>query len=123
MSLPFFLGRRSSALHFTTSSSMLFSFQRAMVVVACLCLLLARSSAADMSVAELIQASKSGAEASRIKAIDQPGARGEKGSDALPTLMQLLSEGSAAVRAHAANALGGLGSAAKPAAAALISLA
>jgi len=76
-----------------------------------------------MSVAELIQASKSGAEASRIKAIDQLGALGEKGSDALPTLMQLLSDGSAAVRAHAANALGGLGSAAKPAAAALISLA
>src|SRR5690242_6769510 len=102
---------------------MLFSFQRAMVVVACLCLLAVRLSAADMSVADLIQASKSGSETSRIMAIDQLGALGEKASDALPTLMQLLSDGSAGIRAHAANALGGFGSAAKPAAAALISLA
>src|SRR5206468_42154 len=79
--------------------------------------------AADARVDELVQAAKSGAEASRIKAIDQLAALGEKAAEAVPNLTLLLSDGSANVRAHAAHALGSIGNAAKPAAAALTNLA
>lgn len=78
--------------------------------------------AADAKVDALVQAAKSGAEASRVKAIDQMAALGEKAADAVPSLTQLLSDPAANVRAHAAYALGMIGSAAKPAAAALANL-
>jgi HEAT repeat protein len=78
--------------------------------------------AADAKVDELIQAAKSGAEASRVKALDQLAAMGEKAADAVPSVTQLLNDASANVRAHAAHALGGIGSAAKPSASALTNL-
>ena len=73
--------------------------------------------AAEPKVAELIEAAKSTAEATRIKAIDQLAALGEKGAEAAPTLIEILGDGSAVIRAHAAHALGEMGNAAKPAAA------
>lgn len=78
--------------------------------------------AADPSVAELIQAAKSGAEPARIQALDQLGAQGEKAAEAVPALTQLLADRSAGVRAHAAHALGAIGAASKPAAPALAAM-
>jgi HEAT repeat protein len=82
-----------------------------------------QSFAADARVIELAQAAKSGAEASRIQALDQLAALGDKATDAVPNLTQLLSDQSANVRAHAAHALGKIGNGAKSAAAALTNLA
>lgn len=77
---------------------------------------------ADTSVPELIRAAGSGAEAARISAIDQLGARGEKAAEAVAGLSQLLLDGSANVRAHAVRALGQIGAPARPAAAAIANL-
>lgn len=75
--------------------------------------------AAERSVSELIQAAKAGSEADRVAAIDELAAKEDKAAPAVNELMALLSDPSAAVRAHAAHALGEIGAAAKPAAAAL----
>src|SRR5262245_37926018 len=72
--------------------------------------------AAEPSVADLIRSSKSGDETARIKALDQLAAQGQKAAEAVAPLTQLLLDPSAAVRAHAANALGAIGAPAKPAA-------
>jgi HEAT repeat protein len=102
---------------------MTLSFRSIFVLAALLSFIAAHATfAADAKVGELVQAAKSGAEASRIRAIDQLGALNEKAADAVPSLTQLLSDTSANVRAHAANALGMIGSAAKPAATALTNL-
>ena len=64
---------------------------------------------------------KSADEAVRLQAIDQLGARGAKAAEAVAPLTELLKDGSAKVRAHAACALGEIGAAAKPAVPALAS--
>jgi HEAT repeat protein len=103
---------------------MTISSRSAFVLATSLCFISLQASLAlaDAKVDELVQAAKSGAEASRIKAIDQLAALGEKAADAVPSLTQLLTDGSANIRAHAAHALGNIGSAAKPAAAPLSNL-
>jgi HEAT repeat protein len=98
------------------------SMQRAIVTLFVLSVLATQLWAADPSVNDLIQASKTGGEAARCKAIDGLAALGDKAADAVPTLTQLLSDNSANVRAHAAYALGRVGAPAKSAAAALTSL-
>src|SRR5438477_303689 len=100
---------------------MTLSFRHTIRITACCCLLGTTwpLAAAEPTIAEQIQGAKSGAEAARIKAIDQLATQGGKAADAGPTLIQLLSDPAAPIRAHAAHALGALGDAAKPAAAAL----
>jgi HEAT repeat protein len=78
--------------------------------------------AQEPSVADLVRAATSGAEAARVKALNQLAQRGEKAAEAVPALTKLLSDGSPAIRAHAAHALGGIGAPAKSAASALTSL-
>src|SRR5262245_23066716 len=103
---------------------MTLSFRSPLILAIVLCCACAHAPlvAADAKVDELVQAAKAGAEAGRIKALDQLAAMGEKAADAVPALTQLLGDSSANVRAHTAYALGGIGSAAKPAAAALTNL-
>src|SRR5262245_10691656 len=103
---------------------MTLSFRSLLVLTIVLCCVRAPEplAAADAKVDELVQAAKSGAEASRIKALDQLAAMGEKATEAVPAVTQLLSDQSANVRAHAAHTLGGIGSAAKPSASALTNL-
>ena len=100
---------------------MIFSTKSIPTFVDCILVALAplAVSAADTSVADLVKAAQSGAEAWCVKAIDQIGASGSKAVEAAPALIQMLSDQSAAVRAHAAYALGKLGEAGKPAASAL----
>jgi HEAT repeat protein len=89
----------------------------------CCVLFLARAiPGAEPPIAELIAAATSGAEPSRIKAIDELAAQGEKAAPAVGPLIKLLVDSSTNVRAHAAHALGEIGAPAKPAAAALVSL-
>src|ERR1043166_9015425 len=99
-------------------------FSRAMQLAALCCVLAAHQPllAAEPTVATLIQESKSGSEAARIKAIDELGSLGEKAAEAVPTLTQILSDSSANIRAHAANSLGLVGNSAKPAAGGLAAL-
>jgi HEAT repeat protein len=80
-------------------------------------------SAVEPTVAELTAALPGGTEESRVKAIDGLAARGEDAAEAVPALIQQLSAKSPTIRAHAAFALGRIGNAAKPAAAALTTLA
>src|SRR5262245_19293553 len=103
---------------------MTLSFRSPLILAIVLCCACAHAPlvAADAKVDELVQAAKAGSEASRIKALDQLAAMGEKAADAVPAVTQLLSDASANVRAHAAHALGGIGSAAKPSASALTNL-
>ncbi len=64
--------------------------------------------AAEPTIAELTLSAKSGAEPARVKAIDALAAQGGKAAEAVAPLTQLLSDDSAAVRAHAAHALGAI---------------
>lgn len=94
----------------------------ALFVCALFCLASATICAADPTMAELLNAAKAGAEAARVKAIDEIGARGEKAAEAVPALAAMTTDTSAAVRAHAAHALGAIGLPAKSAATALSGL-
>src|SRR4051812_16780232 len=75
--------------------------------------------AAEPNLNELQATAKAGDEPARIKAIDELASLGPKAGPAVPTLTQLVGDRSPAVRAHAAQTLGAIGEAAKPAAAAL----
>ncbi len=103
---------------------MMLSLRYTVVLAALLCVVSTQASfGADATVDQLVQAARSGAEAARVKAIDQLAAMGDKSAAAVPALTTLLADMSANVRAHAAHALGAIGNAAKPAAAALTNLA
>jgi HEAT repeat protein len=69
--------------------------------------------------APLVKAAKTGSEAQRIAAIQELAAAGPKSAEAVPLLIELLTDSSPAIRARAAHALGEIGAAAKPAAEAL----
>jgi HEAT repeat protein len=78
--------------------------------------------AGEVSIAELLGGLKSADEPARLKAIDDLGARGPQAAEAVASLGELLQDGSAKVRAHAAWCLGAIGDAAKPAVPALAEL-
>jgi HEAT repeat protein len=80
---------------------------------------------AETTIPELIgtlQSLQSQDEGKRVAAIDQLAAKAEQAAAAVPVLSDLLEDSSAAVRAHAARALGQIGPAAKPAVQALAKL-
>ena len=62
--------------------------------------------AGEDSIATLIDALTSAEKVVQLQSIDELGARGEKAAEAVAPLTGLLKNDSAAVRAHAAHALG-----------------
>lgn len=82
-----------------------------------------RTYAAEPSVADLIRSLKTADTASQIEALVALEAKGPEGAEAVPALARLLKSESVDVRAHAAETLGAIGAAAKPAAKGLAGLA
>ncbi len=82
-----------------------------------------RGFAAELSVADLIASLKAADNASQIEALVALQAKGPDAAEAVPALIDILKSASADVRAHGAEALGAIGSAAKPAAEELARLA
>ena len=77
---------------------------------------------AEATVSELVALLKSKDDAARLSAIALLETKGENATEAVATLTDLLGDGSAGIRAHAAHALGQLGKAARPATPALVKL-
>ena len=75
----------------------------------CLMLGATLACAGEDSIATLVGALPSADKSAQLRAIDELGARGEKAAEAVAPLTQLLKNDSAAVRAHAAHALGEIG--------------
>lgn len=69
-----------------------------------------RGFAAELSVADLIESLKAADTASQIEALVALEAKGPHAAKAVPALIGLLKSASADVRAHAAEALGAIGS-------------
>ena len=96
-----------------------------LILAACGCLTLGGSKlyAEETPVAVLVAKDlKSDKEADKLKALDELGARGEKAAEAVKPIEDLLKDKSAKIRAHAALALGAIGSAAKDSVPALAEL-